>query len=61
MKTHNNLYSEIHRNKNLVLAWKKARKGKTKKDYVIEFENNLPFNLKTLQKELIFTKKKKFL
>ena len=38
--------------KNLILAWRKARKGKTKKDYVIEFEKNLPKNLKLLHEEL---------
>lgn len=53
MKTYNNLYSEIISLKNLVLAWKKAKKGKTKKDYVIEFEKNLPFHLKSLHKELV--------
>lgn len=38
--------------KNLILAWRKARKGKTKKDYVIEFEKNLGNNLKLLNNEL---------
>jgi retron-type reverse transcriptase len=38
--------------KNLILAWKKARKGKTQKDYVIEFEKNLGTNLKALHYEL---------
>lgn len=52
MKTNKNLYNEIHDIKNLVLAWKKARKGKTKKDYVVEFEKNLPENLKALHHEL---------
>ena len=47
-----NLYPEIYSMKNLVLAWKKARKGKTKKDYVIIFENELPKNLKLLHEEL---------
>ncbi len=53
MKTYNNLYHKIYDIKNLVLAWKKARKGKTKKDYVVEFEKDLPFHLKSLQSELI--------
>ncbi|MEK6829176.1 MAG: reverse transcriptase domain-containing protein [Nanoarchaeota archaeon] len=52
MKTHNNLYPEIYSMKNLILAWKKARKGKTKKDYVIEFEKNLRNNLRALHYEL---------
>jgi RNA-directed DNA polymerase len=53
MKTHNNLYKKIYNKKNLVLAWKKARKGKTKKDYVVEFEKELPKNLRNLQEELV--------
>jgi retron-type reverse transcriptase len=52
MKTYNNLYPEIYSMKNLILAWKKARKGKTKKDYIIEFEKNLRDNLKLLHYEL---------
>ena len=54
MKTYSNLYPEIFSMRNLVLAWKKARKGKTKKDYVIEFEKNLGANLKELHNELKF-------
>lgn len=38
--------------KNLFFAYKKARKGKTKKDYVIEFEKNLIDNLRILHYEL---------
>ena len=52
MKTHKNLYPEIYSLKNLILAWKKARKGKTKRDYVKEFESNLAYNLKILHDEL---------
>lgn len=52
MKTHKNLYPEIYSMKNLVAAWRKARKGKTKKDYVIEFEKNLLENLLDLHYEL---------
>ena len=52
MKTHKNLYSNIYSLTNLVLAWKKAKKGKTKKDYIIEFEKNLLDNLLKLQEEL---------
>ena len=37
---------------NLILAWRKARKGKTKKDYVIEFEKDLIRNLLKLYEEL---------
>ena len=44
-----NLYPEIYNLSNLILAWRKARKGKTKKQYVIEFENNLGENLRQLK------------
>ncbi len=37
---------------NLANAWRRARKGKTKKLYVIEFETELGKNLKLLQEEL---------
>ncbi len=37
---------------NLILAWKKARKGKTKKPYVIIFEQELFYNLMALHYEL---------
>ncbi len=53
MKSHKNLYNKLCSYENLFLAYKKARKGKRKKKYVIEFENNLYENLKDLQKELI--------
>ncbi len=49
----NNLYLEVYNISNLIIAWKKARKGKTKKKYVIEFEKDLLENLLQLQKELI--------
>ena len=38
---------------NLANAWRKARKGKTKKDYVIGFEKSIRENLLNLRKELI--------
>jgi RNA-directed DNA polymerase len=38
---------------NLTNAWRKARKGKTKKLYVIEFEKNIRENLLQLRKELL--------
>jgi RNA-directed DNA polymerase len=38
---------------NLANAWRKARKGKTKKLYVIEFEKNIRENLLQLRKELL--------
>jgi RNA-directed DNA polymerase len=52
MKTHKNLYEKLISFENLVLAWKKARKGKTKKSYLIKFEKNLETNLLYLQEEL---------
>ncbi len=47
------LYSKIYNMSNLLIAWRKARKGKTKKPYVIEFEKDVLRNLFQLQKELI--------
>ena len=52
MKLYNDIYEEITSLKNLILAWKKARKGKTKRSYVKEFEENLGYNLKTLHEDL---------
>jgi len=52
MKTHKNLYNQIISFENLILAWKKARKGKTKKFYVLEFEKELFFQLMALHYEL---------
>ncbi len=52
MKTYKNLYNEVISLKNLILAWKKARKGKTKKACVKKFEENLDYNLKVLYYEL---------
>jgi len=54
MKTYKNLYLKIISLKNLYLAYKKARKGKTKKYYVKEFETNLWYNLIILHKALLF-------
>ncbi|MEK6918198.1 MAG: hypothetical protein AABW51_04585 [Nanoarchaeota archaeon] len=47
-----NIYPEIYSMKNLILAYKSARKGKTKKYYILEFEKNLGTNLKLLYNEL---------
>jgi RNA-directed DNA polymerase len=52
MKQHRYLYPKIYSLRNLCVAWRKARKGKTMKDYVIEFESNLRENILELQKEL---------
>jgi retron-type reverse transcriptase len=52
MKINKSLYYQIYNMSNLFLAWRKARKGKTKKSYVIEFEKNLIKNLLKLHYEL---------
>ncbi len=52
MKRYGNLYSQLCSYENLELAFKKARKRKTMKDYVIEFESNLETNLNQLKHEL---------
>ncbi len=52
MKTYKNIYPEVYSLSNLLSAWRKARKGKTKKIYVMEFEKNLLLNLLKLQEEL---------
>ena len=52
MKTYSRLYKEIISFENLIIAYKKARKGKTKKRYVIEFEKELFCNLMALHYEL---------
>ena len=52
MQSHNKLYNKMISFENLILAWKKARKGKTKKNYVIKFENDLFYNLIALHYEL---------
>ncbi len=54
MKTYKNLYSRIYSLENLYFAYKKVRKGKTKKGYVKEFEKNLSYNLRALHYELKF-------
>ncbi len=53
MKTCKNIYYKIYRWENIVLAFTKARKGKTKKKCVREFEKNLVKNLQQLQFELM--------
>jgi len=52
MKTYNNLYDKLCSYDNLMKAFKKARKGKSKKWYVNRFENNLENNLLQLKYEL---------
>lgn len=52
MKRRKNLYRKIYSLKNLTIAFKRARIGKTKKCYVHRFEENLEENLLRLQSEL---------
>ncbi len=49
----NNIYYKVYKWENLVLAWRKARKGKTNRYYILEFEENLLKNLQQLQFELM--------
>jgi RNA-directed DNA polymerase len=53
MKTYVNLYENLCSMNNLANAWKNARKHKTKKFYVVEFERELRKNLLQLRKELL--------
>lgn len=53
MKTYRNLFGKLCSLENLELAFKKARKRKTLKPYVIKFEAKLSENLAMLHKELI--------
>ena len=53
MKIYSNLYQKLCCYDNLLEAFLKARKGKTKKDYVISFEQNLQNELIKLQWELL--------
>ena len=46
------MYPKIYSLGNLIFAWRAARKGKTKKDYVKEFEKDLVNNLVKLKNEL---------
>lgn len=53
MKTYRKLYEKLCSIENLTLAYQKARKGKSKKSSVIEFEKDLQNNLLNLQNELL--------
>ena len=54
MQTHNNLYLYLHDIDNLYEAYKKAKKGKSSKFYVKEFQKDLMDNLAKLRLELFF-------
>ncbi|MFW9882659.1 MAG: reverse transcriptase/maturase family protein [Candidatus Thorarchaeota archaeon] len=58
MKTYKNLYPKLCSYKNLELAFRKASKGKNKKDYVIEFKKEINKNLLLLKEELELEKYK---
>jgi len=47
------MYSQICSFENLTLAWKNAKKGKTKRRYVKRFQKNLKENLTKIQSELV--------
>jgi RNA-directed DNA polymerase len=51
-KTYTNLYDKVCSKENLMLAFMKARKRKTRRNYVVEFEANLERNLDQLKYEL---------
>lgn len=53
MKRYGNLYEQVCSEDNLVLAWEKARKGKTNTYGVKLFEKNLEQNMRQLQTELM--------
>lgn len=53
MKTYKNLYKRLCSKETLFIAYKKARKGKSKKPSVIEFEKNLIKEIDRLHQELI--------
>jgi len=53
MKRYGNLFNQFCSYDNLFLAYKKARKHKTTKSYVAEFEKNLKDNLLLLRTELL--------
>jgi len=53
VKSYKKLYPKLCSYDNLDLAFKKARKGKSKQKYVKEFEKDLQNNLLNLKKELL--------
>lgn len=53
MKRHKNLYTKLCSEENIDLAFKKARKRKTLKPYVIKFEKDKEQNLILLRQELL--------
>ena len=58
MKTYKNLYKKLCSKENLLKAYQKAKKGKSKKKGVIEFSNNLYCEIESLRNELLTLKYK---
>lgn len=52
MKTYYKIYNKVCLRKNLMLAFRKAKKGKSSKEYVRDFEANLDTNISKLTQEL---------
>ncbi len=52
IKTYKNLYPKIYSYNNLLLAYKKAKKRKSSKKYVIDFQKDKQNNLLKIKKEL---------
>ena len=52
MKSYNNLYQEITSEENIYSAYRKARKGKSKREYVKIFEKRFTENILILRTEL---------
>jgi len=53
MKRHKSLYSKLCSDENLFLAYSRARRGKSRKQSVIEFDKNIEENLQELKEELV--------
>ncbi|MBU0470380.1 MAG: hypothetical protein KKA62_01625 [Nanoarchaeota archaeon] len=53
MKSYRNIYPKVCSSENINLAWKKARKRKTLKRYVVDFEKDIENNLNILRIELL--------
>ncbi len=52
MKRKNNLFSTVTDFQNIYNAYRKAKKGKTNKEYVLQYSKNLERNLLNLQERL---------
>ncbi len=52
MKTYKNLYKKLYSTDNLNLAFRKARRGKSKKDYIARFELDIEKSIGLLQRDL---------